>query len=258
MNKTVLVTGGTGYIGSHTTVELLNAGYNVVVVDNLCNSKKDILSKIETITGTLPFFELGDVRDETFLSGIFEKYNIDSVVHFAGLKAVGESCKKPLLYFENNVNGTITLLKVMELHSCKNFVFSSSATVYGENNPIPYVETYPTSAINPYGSTKKIVEDICTDLVKNDDEWSIALLRYFNPIGAHESGLIGENPNGIPNNLFPYIGKVAVGELPYLNIWGDDYDTCDGTGVRDYIHVADLAEGHLAALNYIEKIKGFS
>lgn len=252
----ILVTGGTGYIGSHTVVELQNSDYDTVIADNLCNSKIDVLDKIEQITGKKPLFYEGDIRDAAFLQKIFDENEITSVIHFAGLKAVGESCEKPLLYYDNNLKGTINLLSVMKENNCKSFVFSSSATVYGENNPVPYIEDYPTSGVNPYGQTKKLVEDVCSDICKFDRDWSVVLLRYFNPIGAHSSGLIGENPNGIPNNLFPYIGKVAVGALPYLNIWGNDYDTVDGTGVRDYIHVVDLAQGHLAALKYAEKNKG--
>ncbi|MEG1642436.1 MAG: UDP-glucose 4-epimerase GalE [Synergistaceae bacterium] len=249
--KTILVTGGLGYIGSHTVIELLENNYNVVVIDNLSNSKIEVLEKIEKITGNTPKFYDGDVRDAGKLDQIFTENKIDSVIHFAGLKAVGESCEQPIKYYDNNLTGTINLIKAMKAHDCKNFVFSSSATVYGEKNPIPYIETYPTTGVSPYGQTKKMVEDIFIDICKTDKEWSVALLRYFNPIGAHKSGLIGEDPKGTPNNLFPYIGKVAVGELPYLNVWGNDYDTIDGTGVRDYIHVVDLAQGHIAALKHI-------
>lgn len=252
----ILVTGGAGFIGSHTCVELLNAGYDIVVMDNFCNSKPEALNRIKKITGKDFAFYEADMLDYAATDKIFAEQGIDSVIHFAGLKAVGESCAKPLEYYHNNIDGTITLLRVMREHGCKKIVFSSSATVYGMNNPIPYIETYPTSATNPYGYTKVMIEQILTDISKADSEWSVALLRYFNPIGAHESGLIGENPNGIPNNLMPYIAQVAVGKLPCLNVFGDDYDTVDGTGVRDYIHVVDLARGHLCAVKYVMEHKG--
>ena len=252
----ILVTGGAGFIGSHTCVELLNAGYDIVIMDNFCNSKPEALNRIKKITGKNFAFYEADMLDYGAMDKIFAEQDIDSVIHFAGLKAVGESCAKPLEYYHNNIDGTITLLRVMREHGCKKIVFSSSATVYGMNNPIPYIETYPTSATNPYGYTKVMIEQILTDISKADGEWSIALLRYFNPIGAHESGLIGENPNGIPNNLMPYIAQVAVGKLPCLNVFGDDYDTVDGTGVRDYIHVVDLARGHLCAVKYVMEHKG--
>lgn len=252
----ILVTGGAGFIGSHTCVELLNAGYDIVVMDNFCNSKPEALNRIKKITGKDFAFYEADMLDYTATDKIFAEQDIDSVIHFAGLKAVGESCAKPLEYYHNNIDGTITLLRVMREHGCKKIVFSSSATVYGMNNPIPYIETYPTSATNPYGYTKVMIEQILTDISKADSEWSVALLRYFNPIGAHESGLIGENPNGIPNNLMPYIAQVAVGKLPCLNVFGDDYDTVDGTGVRDYIHVVDLARGHLCAVKYVMEHTG--
>lgn len=252
----ILVTGGAGFIGSHTCVELLNAGYDIVIMDNFCNSKPEALNRIKKITGKDFAFYEADMLDYGAMDKIFAEQDIDSVIHFAGLKAVGESCAKPLEYYHNNIDGTITLLRVMREHGCKKIVFSSSATVYGMNNPIPYIETYPTSATNPYGYTKVMIEQILTDISKADGEWSIALLRYFNPIGAHESGLIGENPNGIPNNLMPYIAQVAVGKLPCLNVFGDDYDTVDGTGVRDYIHVVDLARGHLCAVKYVMEHKG--
>lgn len=252
----ILVTGGAGFIGSHTCVELLNAGYDIVVMDNFCNSKPEALNRIKKITGKDFAFYEADMLDYAATDKIFAEQDIDSVIHFAGLKAVGESCAKPLEYYHNNIDGTITLLRVMREHGCKKIVFSSSATVYGMNNPIPYIETYPTSATNPYGYTKVMIEQILTDISKADSEWSVALLRYFNPIGAHESGLIGENPNGIPNNLMPYIAQVAVGKLPCLNVFGDDYDTVDGTGVRDYIHVVDLARGHLCAVKYVMEHTG--
>ena len=248
--KTILVTGGTGFIGSHTCVELLQAGYRVVVMDNLSNSKADVVGKMERITGQrVPFYQV-DLLDLAAMDRIFCEQKIDAVIHFAGLKAVGESVEKPLLYYQNNVAGTINLCNVMQTHGCKTIVFSSSATVYGMHNPVPMTEEMPTSATNPYGYTKVMLEQILTDLHAADPAWSVMLLRYFNPIGAHESGLIGENPNGIPNNLLPYIAQVALGKLPCLGVFGDDYDTIDGTGVRDYIHVVDLALGHIAACDY--------
>ncbi len=252
----ILVTGGTGFIGSHTCVELLNAGYDVTIIDNLYNSKIEVLDSIEKITGKKCNFYKVDINDESGLREVFKKHTFDAVIHFAGLKAVGESVEKPHLYYSNNISGTLTLLKVMNEFGCKNIVFSSSATVYGNNNEPPFVETMPTSATNPYGWTKQMQEQIFTDIANADKDMSVVLLRYFNPIGAHESGLIGENPNGIPNNLVPYICRVAVGKLPHLNVFGNDYDTVDGTGVRDYIHVVDLAKGHLAAVKYIEQNKG--
>lgn len=249
--STILVTGGAGFIGSHTCVELLNAGYDIVVMDNFCNSKPEALNRIRKITGKdFKFYET-DMLDYEGTCKIFADQKIDAVIHFAGLKAVGESCQKPLEYYHNNISGTINLIRAMREHGCKRIVFSSSATVYGMNNPIPYVEGMPTSATNPYGYTKVMIEQILSDTAKADSDWSVSLLRYFNPIGAHESGLLGENPNGIPNNLMPYIAQVAVGKLPYLNVFGDDYDTVDGTGVRDYIHVVDLAKGHLCAVKYV-------
>ncbi len=252
----ILVTGGTGFIGSHTVVELQKSGYEVVIADNLVNSKIETLDNIEKITGIKPKFYLADVCDEGALRQIFAENAIEAVIHFAGLKAVGESVSKPYEYYSNNIVSTLTLYKVMRDFSCKNFVFSSSATVYGMNNTPPYTEDLPTSATNPYGQTKFMQEIILSDIAKADSDFSVALLRYFNPIGAHESGYIGEDPNGIPNNLMPYICKVAIGKLPYLNVYGNDYDTPDGTGVRDYIHVVDLAKGHIAALEYIMKNKG--
>lgn len=247
---TVLVTGGTGFIGSHTCVELLNAGYQVIIVDNLSNSKADVVDKIQTITGKNVRFYQMDLLDRGGLQSLFDRNRIDAVIHFAGYKAVGESVEKPLEYYWNNIAGTLTLLDAMKATGCKKIVFSSSATVYGMENPVPFQEDYPTSATNPYGYTKVMIEQILRDICCADSSWSAVLLRYFNPIGAHSSGLIGESPNGIPNNLLPYIAQVASGVLPELNIYGDDYDTPDGTGVRDYIHVTDLAKGHLAALDY--------
>lgn len=252
----ILVTGGAGFIGSHTCVELLGAGYEVVVVDNFCNSKPEALERIKKISGKDFKFYEADLLDYESTEKIFKENKIDAVIHFAGLKAVGESCEKPVEYYHNNLTGTINLIRAMREGGCKNIVFSSSATVYGMNNPIPFVETMPTSATNPYGYTKVMIEQILMDTAKADKEWSVALLRYFNPIGAHESGLLGENPNGIPNNLMPYIAQVAVGKLPCLSVFGDDYDTVDGTGVRDYIHVVDLARGHLCAVKYTLEHKG--
>jgi UDP-glucose 4-epimerase len=245
----ILVTGGAGYIGSHTCVELLNAGYDITVVDNLYNSKKASLDRVREITGKdFKFFEC-DIRDRDYLDKIFKEDKIDAVIHFAGLKAVGESVYKPLEYYDNNIGGTITLCEVMRENGCKNIVFSSSATVYGTENESPLSEDMKTGGTtNPYGTTKYMIELILKDLYVADNEWSITLLRYFNPIGAHESGKIGENPNGIPNNLLPYVTQVAVGKLPCLTVFGNDYDTPDGTCIRDYIHVVDLAKGHLKAL----------
>lgn len=254
--STILVTGGAGFIGSHTCVELLEAGYDVVIMDNFCNSKPEALNRIKQITGKdFKFYET-DMLDYEGTSKIFKENKIDAVIHFAGLKAVGESCVKPVEYYHNNLSGTINLIRAMRENGCKRMVFSSSATVYGMNNPIPYVETMPTSATNPYGYTKVMIEQILIDTAKADSEWSVSLLRYFNPIGAHESGLLGENPNGIPNNLMPYIAQVAAGKLECLSVFGDDYDTVDGTGVRDYIHVVDLAKGHLCAVKYVLEHKG--
>ena len=252
----ILVTGGTGFIGSHTVVELIQAGYEVVIVDNLVNSKIDTLDAIEKITGIRPKFYENDVCDKEALELIFSENQIDAVIHFAGLKAVGESVSKPIEYYSNNIIGTLKLVEVMREHNCNRFVFSSSATVYGMNNIAPYTEDMPTSATNPYGQTKFMQEIMLKDIAHANPEFSVALLRYFNPIGAHESGLLGEDPNGIPNNLMPYICKVAAGKLPCLSVFGNDYDTPDGTGVRDYIHVVDLAQGHLCALKYIEENKG--
>ena len=252
----ILVTGGTGFIGSHTVVELLNAGYNVVVLDNLVNSSKESLERIKKITGKSVKLYEDDLLDMEALQNIFEKENISSVIHFAGLKAVGESCQIPLAYFNNNITGTINLVMAMEKYNVKSLVFSSSATVYGKPESVPIREDFPLSVSNPYGRTKLIIEDMLRDIYKADKSWDIALLRYFNPIGAHESGEIGESPNGIPNNLLPYVAKVAIGELEAVNVFGDDYDTPDGTGVRDYIHVADLAEGHIKALEKLSTHPG--
>ena len=246
----ILVTGGAGFIGSHTCVELLEAGYEVVIVDNFSNSKPEALNRIKKITGKDFAFYEADLLDLAALEKIFEENKIDAVIHFAGLKAVGESVQKPVEYYHNNITGTLMLCQSMREHGCKRIVFSSSATVYGMNNPVPFKEGMPTSATNPYGYTKVMIEQILSDLHTADPEWSVVLLRYFNPIGAHESGLIGEDPNGIPNNLLPYVSQVAIGKLPQLSVYGDDYDTPDGTGVRDYIHVVDLALGHLKAIDY--------
>lgn len=245
----ILVTGGTGYIGSHTVCELLNNDYEVVIVDNLCNSKREVVESIKEITNKdVTFYEL-DLRNKEELRKVFEENEIEGVIHFAGLKAVGESVKEPLMYYDNNLISTLVLLEVMQEFNCKNIVFSSSATVYGDPERLPITEDCRVGGTtNPYGTTKLMIENILNDLYISDNEWSITILRYFNPIGAHESGLIGENPNGIPNNLMPYIIKVATGELPCLNVFGNDYDTIDGTGVRDYIHVVDLAKGHIKAL----------
>jgi UDP-glucose 4-epimerase len=252
----LLITGGTGYIGSHTVVELLSQNQPVIIVDNLVNSSTKVLDRITKITGKKATFIKADICDEKAIEAIFSEHSIDAVVHFAGLKAVGESTEIPLSYYHNNVAGTITLLQVMAKHQVKKLVFSSSATVYGEHNQSPLDEQMPTSATNPYGMTKLMIENILFDLAKSDPQWSIACLRYFNPIGAHQSGLIGENPNGIPNNLLPYVAQVAVGRLAQLQVFGDDYDTKDGTGVRDYIHVVDLALGHVKALEKLAHIKG--
>ena len=253
---TILVTGGTGYIGSHTSTVLLQQGYDVVIMDNLCNSKEEAVNRIEKITGKRPFFYKVDMMDMDGMRAIFRAHKIDAVIHFAGLKAVGESVQQPMKYYYNNITGSLQLFQVMAEFNVKTIVFSSSATVYGMNNPIPYVEGMPTSATNPYGYTKLMIEQMLTDIHHADPEWNVMLLRYFNPIGAHESGLLGEDPNGLPNNLMPYIMQVAIGKLPHLNVYGNDYNTPDGTGVRDYIHVMDLADGHLKALDYIQKHPG--
>lgn len=252
----ILVTGGTGFIGSHTCVELLNSGYDVVIIDNLSNSKREVADYIEKITNKSVTFYEGDVCDKEILRKIFKENKIDAVIHFAGYKAVGESVLKPLMYYRNNILSTLSLLEVMNEFNVKKIAFSSSATVYGKPKSLPIKEDFPLSTTNPYGTTKLIIEGILKDLYNSDKEWSIAILRYFNPIGAHKSGLIGENPNGIPNNLMPYIIKVATGELDCLGIFGNDYDTHDGTGVRDYIHVTDLAKGHVKAIEKILNDKG--
>ena len=255
----ILVTGGTGYIGSHTVVELLKEGHDVVILDNLSNSDRKVVDRIEKITGLRPVFYEADILDKESLDRIFDKEDIEAVIHFAGLKAVGESVEKPLLYYENNISGTINLLKSMNKHSCKNIIFSSSATVYGTPAFVPITEECPKgTCTNPYGWTKSMIEQIMMDQCVADSEWNAVLLRYFNPIGAHESGTIGENPNGIPNNLMPYVTQVAVGRLERLGVFGDDYDTPDGTGVRDYIHVVDLALGHVKALKKLSKGSGLS
>lgn len=247
----ILITGGAGYIGSHTCVELLNAGQDIVVLDNLYNSDQESLARVKQLTGKdFPFYNC-DIRDANGMRDIFRNHQIDVVIHFAGLKAVGESVQKPLEYFDNNVNGTLVLCDVMREFGCKRMVFSSSATVYGMNNPSPLNETMPVGAVtNPYGRTKYMIECILQDVCVSDPEWSVVLLRYFNPIGAHESGCIGEDPNGIPNNLMPYVSQVAIGKLKQLSVFGNDYNTPDGTGVRDYIHVVDLARGHVCAVDY--------
>ncbi|RKS87053.1 UDP-galactose 4-epimerase [Orbus hercynius] len=250
----ILITGGLGYIGSHTCVKLLEAGYHPIIIDNLYNSKKSVLQRIERITGKTPLFYYGDIRDKALLNTIFQQHTIAAVIHFAGLKAVGESVTKPLEYYENNVYGSICLAQVMQAHQVKNLIFSSSATVYGEKNPTPYLESYRTGNItNPYGWSKFMVEQSYIDLYNAQQDWSIALLRYFNPVGAHPSGLMGEDPKGIPNNLMPYLSQVAIGKRDKLSVYGNDYPTKDGTGVRDYIHVEDLALGHVAALQKMDQ-----
>ncbi len=250
----ILVTGGTGYIGSHTCVQLIERGDEVIIVDNLSNSKATVVDSIEKITGKRPIFYKADILDKNALEGIFSAHAPQAVIHFAGLKAVGESVSMPLEYYHNNITGTLTLLDVMRAHSCFKIVFSSSATVYGTPASVPIKEDFPTGGTtNPYGTTKLYLERILSDLYISDDRWSIVLLRYFNPIGAHESTLIGDNPNGIPNNLMPYVTRVAKGVLPELAVYGNDYPTHDGTGVRDYIHVEDLAAGHIAVLGHMEK-----
>lgn len=252
----ILVTGGTGYIGSHTCVELLNKGYEVVVFDNLYNSQIDVVDKIESITGKKITFYKADMLDKESMRPVFEENTFDAVIHFAGLKAVGESVAKPLFYYQNNITGTLNLCELMKEYNCKKIIFSSSATVYGEPEQIPITEKCPKgTCTNPYGWTKSMLEQMLTDLYVADNEWSVVLLRYFNPIGAHESGLLGESPNGIPNNLMPYIMQVAVGKLPELGVFGNDYDTPDGTGVRDYIHVVDLAKGHVNAIEKVTAVK---
>lgn len=252
----ILLTGGAGYIGSHTCVELLSAGYDVVIADNLSNSNIEVLNRLKKITGKDVKFYQVDILDRDGMRQVFRENKIDAVIHFAGLKAVGESVQIPLKYYENNISGTVVLCEVMNEFGCKKMVFSSSATVYGVAEKMPLTEDMPLGAINPYGRTKLFIEDILRDLCVSDNEWSVSLLRYFNPIGAHESGLIGEDPKGVPNNLMPYITQVAVGRLPQLSVFGNDYDTADGTGVRDYIHVVDLARGHVKAVDWVAKNKG--
>ena len=248
MAQSILVTGGSGYIGSHTVVELLAAGHDVFIIDNLCNSKASVLDRIERIAGRRPGFQQIDLRDRAGLRKLFAAHRFDSVIHFAGLKAVGESVIKPLMYYDNNVSGSVTLFECMSEAGVKTIVFSSSATVYGDPATVPIREDFPLSATSPYGRCKLMIEEILRDVAKSDDAWRVALLRYFNPVGAHDSGLIGEDPNGIPNNLMPFVAQVAVGKLRELAVYGNDYPTPDGTGVRDYIHVVDLARGHNAAL----------
>ena len=252
----ILVTGGTGYIGSHTCVELLNKGHEVVIFDNLFNSQIDVVDKIKSITGKDVKFYKADMLDKESMRPVFEENTFDAVIHFAGLKAVGESVQKPLWYYNNNITGTLNLCELMNEYNCKRIIFSSSATVYGNPATVPITEDFPLHTTNPYGSTKLMLEQILSDFCVPDKDWSVVLLRYFNPIGAHESALIGEKPNGIPNNLMPYIMQVAVGKLPELGVFGDDYDTPDGTGVRDYIHVVDLAKGHVNAADKVTSTTG--
>ncbi len=248
----ILVTGGAGYIGTHTIVLLIEAGYEVVIFDNFCNASREAVKRVEKIVHQTIEIVEGDVRNRTDLHKVFEDHSIDAVIHFAGLKAVGESVEQPLKYYDNNVNGTAVLCEVMAAHGCKSIVFSSSATVYGDPHTTPILENFPLSATNPYGRSKLFVEEILRDLYISDPEWKVVLLRYFNPVGAHISGTMGEDPNGIPNNLMPFIAQTAVGKRKALSVFGDDYDTVDGTGVRDYIHVMDLADGHVKALNKIQ------
>lgn len=253
----VLITGGMGYIGSHTCVQMIEAGMEPIIIDNLCNAKAEVLNRIEALTGKRPAFYQGDVRDEAFLDSVFSNHTIEAVIHFAGLKAVGESVSKPLEYYDNNVNGSLVLLRSMRKAGVKTIVFSSSATVYGDPATVPITESSPTGATtNPYGSSKHMVEQCLSDLFVAEKDWSITLLRYFNPVGAHPSGSMGEDPQGIPNNLMPFIAQVAVGRREKLSVFGDDYATPDGTGVRDYIHVMDLADGHIAALNAVGQKSG--
>jgi len=252
----ILITGGTGYIGSHTCVALAKAGHDLVIIDNLNNSRADVIDRLTTLCGKRPVFVQGDVRDTATLDRLFAKHPINAVMHFAGLKAVGESSEKPLDYYDNNITGTLQLLASMNRAAVKTLVFSSSATVYGEPASVPIREDFPRSATNPYGRSKLIAEDILADIHQADSHWRIARLRYFNPVGAHESGLIGEAPQDAPNNLMPFVAQVAAGQREFLNVWGNDYPTPDGTGVRDYIHVCDLAEGHVAALDYLNREGG--
>jgi UDP-glucose 4-epimerase len=254
--KTILITGGTGFIGSHACVSLAQAGYQLVILDNLCNSRADVVDRLATLCGERPVFIQGDIRDAAILNSLFAAHPISAVMHFAGLKAVGESAEKPIDYYDNNVTGTLQLLSAMGIAGVRTLVFSSSATVYGAPTNVPIREDFHRSATNPYGRTKLVIEDILADLYQADPKWRIARLRYFNPVGAHESGLIGEAPQGLPNNLMPYVAQVAAGLREFLNVWGDDYPTIDGTGVRDYIHVCDLADGHVAALDYLNRVHG--
>ncbi|EHH0751137.1 TPA: UDP-glucose 4-epimerase GalE [Vibrio vulnificus] len=252
----ILVTGGSGYIGSHTCIQMIEAGMTPIILDNLYNSKLLVLDRIEQVTGVRPAFYQGDIRDSEILQHVFAQHDIQGVIHFAGLKAVGESVEKPLMYYDNNVSGTLNLVREMDKAGVKILIFSSSATVYGDPASVPIREDFPTSATNPYGRSKLMVEECLTDFHKANPDWSITLLRYFNPVGAHESGLLGEDPQGIPNNLLPFVAQVAVGRREKLGVFGDDYPTPDGTGVRDYIHVIDLADGHLAALNKVGQQAG--
>lgn len=252
----ILVTGGTGYIGSHTVVALMEQGYHPVILDNLCNSSLIVLDRIEQIVGRRADFIEADIRDKEALNEVFKQHEITAVIHFAGLKAVGESVSQPLKYYQNNVHGALQLFEVMAEHHCRNLVFSSSATVYGDPSSVPITEKFPLSATNPYGQTKLVIENVLRDLSEADESWQVSLLRYFNPVSAHQSGLIGEDPNGIPNNLMPYVAQVGVRKLQKLAIYGADYDTIDGTGVRDYIHVCDLAEAHLCALQALTNQHG--
>lgn len=252
----ILVTGGSGYIGSHTCIQMIEAGMTPIILDNLYNSKLLVLDRIEQVTGVRPAFYQGDIRDSEILQHVFAQHDIQGVIHFAGLKAVGESVEKPLMYYDNNVSGTLNLVREMDKAGVKSLIFSSSATVYGDPASVPIREDFPTSATNPYGRSKLMVEECLTDFHKANPDWSITLLRYFNPVGAHESGLLGEDPQGIPNNLLPFVAQVAVGRREKLGVFGDDYPTTDGTGVRDYIHVIDLADGHLAALNKVGQQAG--
>ena len=252
MNSTILVTGGAGFIGSHTSVALLDEGYEVVILDNLCNSDASVIGRIGQICGREPDFVQGDIRDADLLKDLFRQRKVGAVMHFAGLKAVGESMQMPLKYYDNNVSGTVNLLSAMRQTGVKTMVFSSSATVYGNPASVPITEDFPRSTTNPYGASKLVIEDILADLHRAEPDWRLARLRYFNPVGAHESGLIGENPTGVPNNLMPFIAQTAAGLRDELSVFGSDYDTSDGSGVRDYIHVVDLADGHVAALNYLQ------
>jgi len=248
----ILVTGGAGYIGSHTVVLLMEAGYEVVIFDNFCNSSKESIKRVEKIVNQELNVVEGDIRSKDDLEKVFSSHKIDAVIHFAGLKAVGESVEQPIRYYDNNISGTVTLCEVMAKYNCKSIIFSSSATVYGDPHTTPILENFPTSATNPYGRSKLFIEEILRDIYISDSEWKVVLLRYFNPVGAHKSGTIGEDPNGIPNNLMPFIAQTAVGKREYLSVFGDDYNTPDGTGVRDYIHVVDLAQGHVNALDRLE------